>query len=162
MLDIGGDVGAPGGHHARRRWRASRSRSAPRRRDETPHDITGVGDAHAAHDDHAHDDHAHDDPAHDDPAHDDHAHDDHAHDDHAHDDPAHDDHAHAHGHSHDPTRAWPHVAVVARTAPVGIVHSLVYAQLRQGSYELYVRPNEPVALTADVTGGHVTQVEWPS
>jgi ABC-type Zn2+ transport system substrate-binding protein/surface adhesin len=71
-------------------------------------------------------------------------------------------HEHSHNHSHDPARAWPHVAVVARTAPAGIVHSLVYAQLQEGSYELYVRPNEPVELTADVKGGYVTEVQWPT
>lgn len=88
-------------------------------------------------------------------------------DDHRHDDYRHDDDGHRHdGHHHhtpgqDRASPWPHVAVVARPAPAGIVHSLVYAQLQQGSYELYVRPHGPVELIADVTGGHVTEALWP-
>jgi hypothetical protein len=71
-------------------------------------------------------------------------------------------HAHSHGHAHDHSSPWPHVAVVARPAPAGIVHSLVYSELQEGSYELYVRPHGPVELTVDVTGGHVTEAAWPS
>ena len=52
--------------------------------------------------------------------------------------------------------------MVARPAPAGIVYSLVYPQLTEGSYELYLRPHGPVELTADVTGGHVTEAVWPS
>jgi hypothetical protein len=109
-----------------------------------------------AHDDHAHGDaHAHTQDGH---AHNVHAHDDHAHDVHAHDD-AH-DHAVDDAHTH--ASPWPHVAVVARPAPAGIVHSLVYPQLQEGSYELYERPHGPVELTVDVTGGYVTEAVWPA
>ena len=64
-------------------------------------------------------------------------------------------------HSHDHASPWPHVAVVARPAPAGIVHSLVYSELQEGSYELYVRPHGPVELTVDVAGGYVTEAVWP-
>ena len=73
-----------------------------------------------------------------------------------------DGHDHADDHAHEHSSPWPHVAVVARPAPAGIVHSLVYSELQEGSYELYVRPHGPVELTVDVTGGHVTEAAWPS
>ena len=93
------------------------------------------------------------------PAHETH---DHAHETHDHDH-AHETHDHDHDHeTHDHASPWPHVAVVARPAPAGIVYSLVYPQLTAGSYELYVRPHEPVELTVEVTGGYVTEAVWPS
>ena len=75
------------------------------------------------------------------------------------------EHSHDHGgglpHSH-PAGAPPHVAVVARPAPDGsTVHSLVYGELRTGSYDLYVRPDGPIQLTASVVGGEVTELSWP-
>ena len=70
-------------------------------------------------------------------------------------------HEHEHEHEHEHASVWPHVAVVARPAPIGIVYSLVYPQLKEGSYELYMRPNGPVELTADITGGYVTEAVWP-
>ena len=67
-------------------------------------------------------------------------------------------HAHGHGHGH----ALPHVAVVPRPSPDGeIVHSAVFFEVPQGNYELYVRPDGPVQLTVDVTGGVVTEADWP-
>ncbi len=85
---------------------------------------------------------------------------DHQHDSHSHDDD-HDHHGH-HGHHHDsPASPWPHVAVVARQAPVGVIYCAVYAALAAGSYELYQRPAEPVHLVADVVGGTVTEAVWP-
>ena len=83
-----------------------------------------------------------------------HSHDDHVHDhDHPH---PHDDHRHDH-----PEAAPPHVAVVGRPTPTGaVVHSLVYGSLAEGTYDLYVRPDGPVHLTATVVGGQVTQLEW--
>ena len=145
MLDIGGDVGAL-------------VVVMPKAMEGIEVEIRPVGaedpGTQNAHDDH---DHAH---AHSGHAHDDHAQDDHAHHDHAH---AHSDHAHDdHDHAHDHASPWPHVAVVARPAPAGIVYSLVYPQLTEGSYELYIRPHEPVALTVDVVGGYVTEAVWPS
>lgn len=74
-------------------------------------------------------------------------------------------HSHSHdedGHTH-PAGAPPHVAVVARPAPDGsVVPSLVFGELVEGSYDLYVRPDGPVRLTATVRGGVVTQANWPS
>lgn len=99
--------------------------------------------------------------------------------DHKHNDgsPAHDhshDHGrgHGHGHSsdHDATGdghrhgagAPPHVAVVPRTTPSGaVVHSLVFGALAAGRYDLYVRPDGPVTMTASVIGGQVTESRWP-
>lgn len=78
---------------------------------------------------------------------------------HSHDEHSHDEHSHDHAHDH--ASPWPHVAVVARPAPAGIVYSLVYSELQEGSYELYERPHGPVELTVDVAGGHVTEAVWP-
>ena len=87
-----------------------------------------------------------------------HSHDDHSHDDHSH---SHDDHP-EHEHQHDwPVSPWPHVAVVARQAPIGVIYCAVYPALAAGSYELYERPAEPVRLVADVVGGTVTEAAWP-
>jgi hypothetical protein len=81
---------------------------------------------------------------------------------HSHDHPHGDDHEHEHHHDHDHSQgAPPHVAVVARPTPSGaLVHSLVYSSLVQGSYDLYVRPDGPVHLTATVVGGQVTETTW--
>ena len=69
------------------------------------------------------------------------------------------DHAHGHDHAHSP---WPHVAVVGRPTPGGVVYSLVFGEVREGRYELYIRPEGPVRLVVDVVGGHVTEVTWPT
>lgn len=58
--------------------------------------------------------------------------------------------------------APPHVAVVPRPAPDGsTIHSLVYPELHAGRYDLYVRPDGVVQLTATVVGGEITQTTWP-
>jgi hypothetical protein len=59
-------------------------------------------------------------------------------------------------------RHLPHVAVVARPAVGGHVHSLVFPELTAGDYELYQRPAGPVELTVSVAGGQVTQARWPA
>lgn len=67
---------------------------------------------------------------------------------------------HGHGHGHG---APPHVAVVAR--PIGggqVLHSLVYPELTEGDYDLAIKPDGPVALTATVHGGKVTETTWPA
>ncbi len=57
----------------------------------------------------------------------------------------------------------PHVAVVDRPAADGTrMPSLVFGDLREGSYELYEKGGGPVRLTAEVTGSEVTQLTWPS
>ncbi len=54
----------------------------------------------------------------------------------------------------------PHVAVLARPgAPVR--HTAVFAELQDGEYELYLRPDQPVRLTAVVRGGEVSSATWP-
>ncbi len=64
-----------------------------------------------------------------------------------------------HGHGHH----LPHVAVVPRPAADGtVLHSAVFSEVRQGSYQLYVRPDGPVQLTVDIHGGQVTEATWPS
>ncbi len=55
----------------------------------------------------------------------------------------------------------PHVAVVDRPAGDRTVPSLVFGELREGSYELYEKGGGPVRLTASVRGGAVTEVSWP-
>jgi hypothetical protein len=65
---------------------------------------------------------------------------------------------HGHGHGHH----LPHVAVVPRPAADGtIVHSAVFHQVTQGSYQLAVLPDGPVELTVPVHGGRVTEATWP-
>lgn len=81
---------------------------------------------------------------------------------HHHDHGADDSHDSHDDHTHDEVLP-PHVAVVARPAPDGTtVHSLVYGELLEGTYDLYVRPNGPIRLTATVVGGEVTETQWPS
>ncbi len=73
---------------------------------------------------------------------------------------------HRHGHGHavgHPHSHLPHVAVVPRPSPEGeTIYSAVFYEVPQGRYELYVRPDGPVHLTVDVTGGEVTSADWPS
>ncbi|MEO6510110.1 MAG: hypothetical protein ABIO16_03900 [Nocardioides sp.] len=66
-------------------------------------------------------------------------------------------HGHGHGHSH---RA--HVAVVDRPVPGGTQPSLVFPELTEGSYELFDKGADEVLLTADIVGGEVTFMEWPT
>ncbi len=66
-------------------------------------------------------------------------------------------HTHGHGHAH---RA--HVAVVDRPVPGGTQPSLVFPELSEGSYALYAKGTHEVLLTAEITGGQVTFVEWPT
>ena len=65
-------------------------------------------------------------------------------------------HDHDHGHHH-----HAHAAVVARPVAGGVVHSLVFANLVEGVYELCRRPDGPVELSASITGGAVTEAVWP-
>ncbi|HZC70544.1 MAG TPA: hypothetical protein VE442_07620 [Jatrophihabitans sp.] len=57
--------------------------------------------------------------------------------------------------------AWPHVGVVARATLGRVEHAAVFPALRDGSYELWVRPDGPTALVATVRGGAVVAAEWP-
>jgi hypothetical protein len=70
------------------------------------------------------------------------------------------EHRHGDGHAHS---HLPHVAVVPRPSPEGeTIYSAVFYEVPQGRYELYVRPDGPVRLTVDVTGGEVTSADWPN
>jgi len=81
------------------------------------------------------------------------------------------DHDHPHEHPHDPAgvhhggsvdgHALVHVAVLERPSPSGPRWAAVYPQLHEGTYDLYVRPAEPVALSVTITGGAVTEATWP-
>lgn len=68
-----------------------------------------------------------------------------------------DDHGGHHGGDH-----HPHVAVVARPAGNTLVPSLVFPELTKGDYELYVKPDGQVRITARVTGGEVAHATWPA
>lgn len=41
------------------------------------------------------------------------------------------------------------------------MHALVYPELVEGTYDLYVRPDGAVRLTVTVSGGRVTECRWP-
>jgi hypothetical protein len=73
----------------------------------------------------------------------------------------HDQHGPAHDHDHHHDHHRPHVAVVPRPTAAGLVHSLVFPELTEGRYELYLRPAGPVQLTVGITGGAVTEAVWP-
>jgi hypothetical protein len=62
---------------------------------------------------------------------------------------------------HAPGSDWPHVGVVARRTATGVERAAVFPGLREGRYELWLRPHHPTALTATVRGGTVGRVEWP-
>ena len=65
-------------------------------------------------------------------------------------------------HPHDHATHRPHVAVVARPTPLGVIHSLVFPELAEGTYELHRRPAGPVELTVTIRGGAVTEAPWPA
>ncbi len=71
------------------------------------------------------------------------------------------EHHHHHHHHEAAGPAWPHVAVIARPSPVGVQHTAVYPGLLQGSYDVWVRPDGPTALSVHVTGAEVTMATWP-
>lgn len=68
------------------------------------------------------------------------------------------DGAHQHVHEHQP--AWPHVGVVARPAADTTAYSAVFPGLRAGRYDLWLRPDEPTAMSVSVVGGQVTTAPW--
>jgi hypothetical protein len=79
------------------------------------------------------------------------------------------DHRHSHHHDHGGDHEHPagehlaHVAVVNRPIGEGHVPSLVYPELVSGRYELFEKGHgDDVVLEADVTGGEVTSLAWPS
>ncbi len=83
-------------------------------------------------------------------------------------DPHDHDHPHDHspGHEHHGGTAHGHrlvhVAVLKRPSPEGEQWAAVFPDLHEGTYDLYVRPAEPVALSVTIAGGSVTQADWPA
>lgn len=71
-------------------------------------------------------------------------------------------HDHQHGHDHDHGHHHPHVAVVERPVLGAVVPSLVYPELVEGGYELYVKGTDLVELTVKVAGGTVATAAWPA
>ncbi len=69
-------------------------------------------------------------------------------------------HSHEAGHSHAAGPAWPHVAVLPRPTAVGPRPAAVFPALRQGTYEVWLRPDGPTSLVAHVAGGFVTTATW--
>lgn len=67
-----------------------------------------------------------------------------------------------HGHRHHTSGpAWPHVAVVARPLSTGVRHAAVFPALREGRYEVWLRPHARTAMVVTVPGGTVTTATWP-
>ena len=71
------------------------------------------------------------------------------------------EHGHGHGHGHRHGHR-PHVAVVDRPVTDGSLPSLVFPDLVEGSYELFDKGQETVLLTAEIIGGQVAFLEWPT
>lgn len=85
-------------------------------------------------------------------------------------------HGHGHSHSHGETRDdgsthdhddqhrtdHPHLLHVAVHHRFDGTWSAVFPELHEGTYELYQRPDGPVRLAVEVTGGRVTNAIWPS
>jgi hypothetical protein len=58
--------------------------------------------------------------------------------------------------------AWPHVGVLDRALAGVDECAAVFPGLRAGSYDLWIKPDQPTALTATVVGGEVATVRWPA
>lgn len=103
------------------------------------------------HDHHHDDDH---DDRHDHGPHD-HGHHDHGPHDHDHGDRPHEPAGQLDGHR------LIHVAVLKRPSMSGDRYAAVFPELHEGTYELYRRPADPVALTVSIAGAQVTETRWP-
>lgn len=68
---------------------------------------------------------------------------------------------HAHHRGHTTAPAWPHVSVLPRRAGRRVPYAAVFPGLHDGQYELWLRPHGPTTLTAHVTGGRITHLDWP-
>ena len=60
-----------------------------------------------------------------------------------------------------PSRHYPHVGVVGRPTASGMVYSLVYPTVVEGTYELVLLPRGETLMTVSVHGSKVTEVDWP-
>jgi hypothetical protein len=56
----------------------------------------------------------------------------------------------------------PHVGIVGRPTSSGIQYGAVFPYVPEGDYQLKLRPDGPVQLRVQVTGGEVCQARWPS
>ena len=67
------------------------------------------------------------------------------------------------GHDQQPTGHvhHPHVAVVNRPVEGGQLPSLVFPEVREGAYGLYLKETAVRRVTLTVAGGQVTSAEWP-
>jgi hypothetical protein len=65
-----------------------------------------------------------------------------------------------HGHDHGGTH-HPHVAVVNRPVKGGQLPSLVFPELVEGGYALYLKESDDRELTVTVVGGRVATAVWP-
>ena len=64
---------------------------------------------------------------------------------------------------HDPHAHAPHVGVVRRSAPDGmIIPSAVFYEVPSGRYRLRLLPDGDPLLEVDVEGGRVTHASWPT
>jgi len=72
----------------------------------------------------------------------------------------HPSHQHAHHHSH-PRDHHPHVAVVNRPVEGGLLPSLVFPEVSEGDYGLFLKESAVRRLTVSVAGGRVTTAQWP-
>ncbi len=59
------------------------------------------------------------------------------------------------------TTPAPHVAVTGRPSSTGVDFTLVFPEVREGTYQLNERHHDTLALTAQVQGGTVTYANWP-
>jgi hypothetical protein len=72
-------------------------------------------------------------------------------------------HDHGHDHVHGAGEHLAHVAVVNRPVREGHVPSLVFGELVTGRYELFEKGQaHDVVLEAQIVGGEVTSLAWPS
>lgn len=62
-----------------------------------------------------------------------------------------------HGHVH-----HPHVGVVSRPVDGGTLPSLVYPEVVEGRYELWVIGADAPSMGVAVEGGRVTSADWPA
>ncbi len=69
------------------------------------------------------------------------------------------DHAHSHHGGHTGGH-HPHVAVVTRPTPAGEVPSLVFPEVEEGRYGLYLKEADDLRLLVSIVGGEVTTAEW--
>lgn len=69
--------------------------------------------------------------------------------------------AHGHAASRPSGPAWPHVGVLDRALPGRRVTAAVFPALRAGDYDVWCRPDGPLALRVSVRGGAVTTADWP-